>query len=114
MIFYENYVSGIKNSEVISMIESGHRLELPAKMPGPLYQLVYKCWSYEPSDRPTFKNMTTSIRQLMESYSEVGLVQVTRSYRQLNHHDPLISPPAHPETASDRQEPQRSALSVTT
>ncbi|XP_063693086.1 protein-tyrosine kinase 2-beta-like isoform X3 [Bolinopsis microptera] len=63
---------GIKNSEVISMIESGHRLELPAKMPGPLYQLVYKCWSYEPSDRPTFKNMTTSIRQLMESYSDGG------------------------------------------
>ncbi|KAL5262560.1 hypothetical protein ACHWQZ_G008083 [Mnemiopsis leidyi] len=63
---------GIKNSEVISMIESGHRLELPAKMPGPLYQLIYKCWSYEPSDRPTFKSLVTSIKQLMDNYSEGG------------------------------------------
>ena len=54
------------------MIESGHRLELPAKMPGPLYQLIYKCWSYEPNDRPTFKNLVTSIKQLMDSYSEGG------------------------------------------
>lgn len=65
-------LAGIKNSEVISMIESGVRLELPAKMPGPLYQLIYKCWSYEPSERPTFKSLDSSIRQMMESYSEGG------------------------------------------
>ena len=54
------------------MIESAHRLELPAKMPGPLYQLVYKCWSYEPNERPTFPQLVTSIRSLIDNYNEGG------------------------------------------
>ena len=55
---------------MISMIESGHRLVLPAKMPGHLYQLIYKCWSYEPNERPTFPQLVASVRSLIDNYNE--------------------------------------------
>lgn len=53
------------------MIESGHRLELPARMPAPLYQLLYRCWRYEPAERPTFTETLACVRALID-YEETG------------------------------------------
>lgn len=48
---------GIKNNDVIGKIENGERLALPAKCPPRLYSLMSQCWSFEPSKRPTFRDV---------------------------------------------------------
>ncbi len=52
---------GIKNDEVISKIELGERLPLPADCPAPLFRLLNMCWQYDPQDRLTFTQMEQSI-----------------------------------------------------
>lgn len=48
---------GVKNNDVIGKIENGERLALPANCPPRLYSLMSQCWSYEPSKRPSFKEI---------------------------------------------------------
>jgi len=48
---------GVKNNDVIGKIENGERLALPADCPPRLYSLMSQCWSYEPSKRPSFKEI---------------------------------------------------------
>ena len=48
---------GVKNNDVIGKIENGERLPLPPLCPPRLYSLMSQCWSYEPSKRPTFKDV---------------------------------------------------------
>jgi len=48
---------GIKNNDVIGKIENGERLALPPKCPPRLYSLMSQCWSFEPSKRPTFRDV---------------------------------------------------------
>ena len=53
---------GIKNSDVIGRIENGERLPLPTVCPPNLYSLMLKCWSYEPSKRPQFREIKETLR----------------------------------------------------
>lgn len=48
---------GVKNNDVIGKIENGERLPLPPLCPPRLYSLMSQCWNYEPSKRPTFKEV---------------------------------------------------------
>ena len=48
---------GVKNSEVISKLESGERLAFPAGCPPKLYTVMTQCWAYEPSQRPNFQQL---------------------------------------------------------
>lgn len=49
--------TGVKNNEVIGLIEAGERLATPDDCPLRLYELMYRCWSYEPSKRPNFSQV---------------------------------------------------------
>ena len=40
----------------------GDRLPLPYECPADLYNLMCYCWSYEPSNRPTFREVKSSLR----------------------------------------------------
>ncbi|KAJ7326534.1 Putative serine/threonine protein phosphatase [Desmophyllum pertusum] len=53
---------GVKNNEVIGKIENGERLALPPNCPPALYHIMFECWSYEPSKRPTFQDLKTRLR----------------------------------------------------
>lgn len=53
---------GVKNNDVIGKIENGERLPLPPLCPPRLYSLMSSCWSYEPSKRPTFKEIKESLK----------------------------------------------------
>jgi hypothetical protein len=48
---------GVKNNDVIGKIENGERLALPQNCPPRLYSLMSQCWAYEPSKRPSFKDI---------------------------------------------------------
>ena len=53
---------GVKNNEVIRKLENGERLALPNHCPPRLYSLMSQCWSYEPSKRPTFKEIRETLQ----------------------------------------------------
>ncbi|XP_078612992.1 tyrosine-protein kinase HTK16-like isoform X1 [Branchiostoma floridae x Branchiostoma japonicum] len=47
-------------AQVIQFIEEeGKRLSKPDKCPEKVYQIMLRCWSYEPSQRPTFQMLNT-------------------------------------------------------
>ncbi|XP_031358056.1 focal adhesion kinase 1-like isoform X3 [Photinus pyralis] len=56
---------GIKNNDVIGKIENGERLALPAGCPPRLYSLMSQCWSYEPSKRPSFKEIKEILNEIL-------------------------------------------------
>ncbi|XP_012283848.1 tyrosine-protein kinase shark [Orussus abietinus] len=43
--------------DVIQLVEKGERLEKPEKCPEHVYLVMRSCWSYLPTDRPTFKDL---------------------------------------------------------
>ena len=45
---------GIYNKELLAMIERGYRMPRPRKCPQAVYQVMMKCWNYNPAERPTF------------------------------------------------------------
>ncbi|XP_043473036.1 focal adhesion kinase 1 isoform X5 [Leptopilina heterotoma] len=56
---------GVKNNEVIRKLENGERLALPNHCPPRLYSLMSQCWSYEPSKRPTFKDIRETLHEIL-------------------------------------------------
>ncbi|XP_050510356.1 focal adhesion kinase 1 isoform X5 [Diabrotica virgifera virgifera] len=56
---------GVKNNDVIGKIENGERLPLPPNCPPRLYSLMSQCWSYEPSKRPTFKDIKEILQEIL-------------------------------------------------
>lgn len=46
---------GIELSEVYHKLENGYRMQCPDGCPNPIYDLMKKCWNWEPSQRPTFE-----------------------------------------------------------
>ncbi|KAJ8673206.1 hypothetical protein QAD02_004468 [Eretmocerus hayati] len=56
---------GVKNNEVIGKLENGERLALPSHCPPRLYSLMSQCWSYEPSKRPTFKDIRENLHEIL-------------------------------------------------
>ncbi|XP_074102045.1 protein tyrosine kinase 2 Fak isoform X2 [Cotesia typhae] len=56
---------GVKNNEVIRKLENGERLALPDRCPPRLYSLMSQCWSYEPSKRPTFKDIRENLHEIL-------------------------------------------------
>ncbi|XP_028266657.1 protein-tyrosine kinase 6-like [Parambassis ranga] len=52
------------NQEVYQQVTKGYRMPVPSKCPDFLYQIMLKCWSAEPADRPDFK----SLKVQLESY----------------------------------------------
>ncbi|KAE8748456.1 Focal adhesion kinase 1 variant 2 [Frankliniella occidentalis] len=56
---------GVKNNDVIGKIENGERLALPARCPPRLYSLMSSCWSYEPSKRPSFKDIKEVLNEIL-------------------------------------------------
>ncbi|KAG8301649.1 putative serine/threonine protein phosphatase [Homalodisca vitripennis] len=56
---------GVKNNDVIGKIENGERLALPPNCPPRLYSLMSQCWAYEPSKRPTFKEIKETLNEIL-------------------------------------------------
>ncbi|XP_054163853.1 tyrosine-protein kinase Fer-like [Oppia nitens] len=53
--------SGMSNAKARDLIDNGYRLPCPPRAPQNVYQLMSRCWDYEPENRPHF----SEIRQLL-------------------------------------------------
>ncbi|EEC09615.1 tyrosine protein kinase, putative, partial [Ixodes scapularis] len=45
---------GMSNSRARELIDTGYRLPSPEHTPGPVYELMLRCWEYNPDKRPSF------------------------------------------------------------
>ncbi|XP_053618421.1 focal adhesion kinase 1-like isoform X4 [Plodia interpunctella] len=57
---------GVKNNDVIGKLENGERLALPPKCPPRLYSVMSRCWSYEPSQRPTAHSLKETLFEILQ------------------------------------------------
>ncbi|VDI57645.1 focal adhesion kinase 1 [Mytilus galloprovincialis] len=57
---------GVKNNDVIGKIENGERLPLPPGCPPAMYNLMCACWSYEPTNRPSFADTKGRLSEILE------------------------------------------------
>ncbi|XP_029733314.1 proto-oncogene tyrosine-protein kinase ROS isoform X3 [Aedes albopictus] len=58
------------NVEVLHYVRDGGRLGRPQDCPDKLYDLMLKCWSYSPDDRPTFRYLLEVLKNLKEETSD--------------------------------------------
>ncbi|KAJ8338923.1 hypothetical protein SKAU_G00357090 [Synaphobranchus kaupii] len=54
---------GMKGTEVIQMIEGGERMAAPSNCPPEMYDLMKKCWTYKPDERPGFTAVELRLRE---------------------------------------------------
>ncbi|XP_076373129.1 tyrosine-protein kinase receptor torso-like [Tachypleus tridentatus] len=57
---------GVANHELLTFLETGHRLEKPKNCSEDLYQLMISCWSTSPVHRPTFLQMKLKLETMLE------------------------------------------------
>ncbi|XP_046392076.1 tyrosine-protein kinase Fer isoform X3 [Ischnura elegans] len=53
--------SGLNNTKAREKIDSGYRMPAPEGTPPELYQLMLRCWEYEPEKRPHFDEIFTIV-----------------------------------------------------
>ncbi|PRP79074.1 Rab GTPase [Planoprotostelium fungivorum] len=62
----------LTNSEVVTSVGLGRRLEVTEKVPDHVNKLLQMCWQTQPKDRPTFHNVTESIEEFLSDEEESG------------------------------------------
>ncbi|XP_019638914.1 PREDICTED: focal adhesion kinase 1-like isoform X7 [Branchiostoma belcheri] len=75
---------GVKNNDVIGKIENGERLAMPPNCPPNLYNIMTKCWSYEPSNRPLFSHLKEQLSLILHEERMAQDAAMHRDARRMN------------------------------
>ncbi|CAH1253590.1 PTK2 [Branchiostoma lanceolatum] len=75
---------GVKNNDVIGKIENGERLAMPPNCPPNLYNIMTKCWSYEPSNRPLFSHLKEQLSLILHEERMAMDAAMHRDARRMN------------------------------
>ncbi|XP_078362117.1 uncharacterized protein LOC144646410 isoform X2 [Oculina patagonica] len=57
---------GIKNSEIMTLLRRGYRMEKPDTCSEEFYQLMTRCWEDDPDGRPTFTELCHDLEDWMQ------------------------------------------------
>ncbi|XP_067999129.1 protein-tyrosine kinase 2-beta isoform X2 [Melanerpes formicivorus] len=84
----------LENKVVIGVLERGDRLPKPELCPPVLYTLMTRCWDYDPSERPKFKDLVCSL-----SYIYLMEKELAKEQERNNRHWPpkILEPPSFQE-----------------
>ncbi|KAM9297517.1 protein-tyrosine kinase 2-beta [Morus bassanus] len=84
----------LENKDVIGVLERGDRLPKPELCPPILYTLMTRCWDYDPSERPKFKDLVCSLSEIYLTEKELAKEQERN-----NRHRPpkIMEPPSFQE-----------------
>ncbi|NWR63802.1 FAK2 kinase, partial [Bucorvus abyssinicus] len=84
----------LENKDVIGVLERGDRLPKPDPCPPVLYTLMTRCWDYDPSERPKFKDLVCSLSDIYLMEKELAKEQERN-----NRHRPpkIVEPPSFQE-----------------
>ncbi|KAM8832488.1 protein tyrosine kinase 2 beta, b isoform 1-T6 [Spinachia spinachia] len=89
----------LENRDVINQLEQGIRLPKPDDCPPALYSLMTRCWSYDPSERPTFTELVVKISDVHEMEKEQEVERERDRARSTKLFDPKFTfnePPPKP------------------
>lgn len=77
ILMWEIYTGGkqpypaINNTDVVTKVINGYRLQKPTRCPDEMYGIVQRCWQSEPEHRPTFATVYRSVLEFTgEDYDE--------------------------------------------
>lgn len=59
--------ANISSGDLVARVTNGARPEHSSFMFDDIYQLMLNCWQLEPSERPTFEDISHLLRQLLTS-----------------------------------------------
>ncbi|NWR78171.1 FAK2 kinase, partial [Centropus unirufus] len=103
----------LENKDVIGVLERGDRLPKPDLCPPILYTLMTRCWDYDPSERPKFKDLVCSLSDIYLMEKELAKEQE----RNNRHRPPKImeppsfqEPPPKPSRPKYKPPPQSNLL----
>ncbi|NXA17631.1 FAK2 kinase, partial [Ibidorhyncha struthersii] len=84
----------LENKDVIGVLERGDRLPKPDLCPPVLYTLMTRCWDYDPSERPKFKDLVCRLSDIYLMEKELAKEQEKN-----NRHRPpkIMEPPSFQE-----------------
>ncbi|KFM04737.1 Protein-tyrosine kinase 2-beta [Aptenodytes forsteri] len=84
----------LENKDVIGVLERGDRLPKPDLCPPVLYTLMTRCWDYDPSERPKFKDLVCNLSDIYLMEKELAKEQERN-----NRHRPpkIMEPPSFQE-----------------
>ena len=73
--------AGVELANVYHLLDSGYRMECPENCPANVYELMRRCWQWEPSARPTFDRIHAELKQMFHeassSTSDCSVVSLT-------------------------------------
>ncbi|XP_045523856.1 focal adhesion kinase 1 isoform X6 [Pieris brassicae] len=75
--------SGVKNNDVIGKLENGERLALPPRCPPRLYSLMSRCWTYEPSHRPSASQLKETLCEILQEERSTAWDTMRRENRRV-------------------------------
>jgi hypothetical protein len=61
----------MSNQEAAEKVIGGYRIPKPEECPNEVYEIMLRCWSEKPTNRPTFSDIVTSLSDLIASVPAV-------------------------------------------
>lgn len=66
---------GMTNTRARELIDSGFRMPAPDGTPDEMYQLMLRCWQYEPEDRPHFSEIHATVELLYNRTRDASVIR---------------------------------------
>ena len=63
--------SGMSIQEVIAFVTAGLVMKKPTEIPTKIYEIMLKCWSKSPEERPTFAELVQVLAEAIGQAEEV-------------------------------------------
>ncbi|CAD6192593.1 unnamed protein product [Caenorhabditis auriculariae] len=79
----ESPYSSIPPTDILQFLDGGNRLQQTEFCPEPFYQLMERCWAYNPIDRPPIEEVRAQLEILLSNNSEhYGYIAVSSEFSQ--------------------------------
>jgi len=88
----ERPYAGVATEAVLDLIKDGYRMSIPPQCPQQLYQIMRDCWHLEPSSRPSWSVLVSSLLSLYHQTLPGVYLDLALPY--------IPTPPSSPESTS--------------
>lgn len=75
---------GVELANVYHLLDSGYRMERPEGCPPNVYEIIRKCWQWEPSQRPSFAEIYKELENMFHEATAPSLVSSSPPISHLN------------------------------
>lgn len=72
------------NEDFCQRIYNGYRMEKPQYAPNSIYEIMKQCWAHEPSDRPTFSQLSDSLGEFISDLQRHRIEDLNEKYTRIN------------------------------